>query len=396
MKRRSSSRPRQLGRPGRRPRCRRHVALPGIAREEEPQAPWRGCSRSGLSAALGGSSSRRYAGERDVVFGTVVAGRPPELPGVETMIGSSSTPSRCAWTPDPGAARHLPAGSQENQAEMRQDEHAPYAPLAEIQRWSAVPPGEPLFSSLFVFENYPVRDSLGEGRSAPCTRRAARRPRRHPLSLAVAPVDAGRRLGLRFTYDGRLAAATVDRLARHLTALLDGFVSRDGGEAAARRSSPAHRRRAPSAARRVGRADLPPACRSPMSAACTSSSRRRRRAPRRPWPSCRADERSATASSTAPRHPGARLAPWEWGRSAGALLAERSPETVVGLLAILKAEAPTCRSTQALRPTAGAAARQDPQCGSATRLPLLLNGATAAALPEAAREGFVPVLPTTS
>src|SRR5438045_8130885 len=29
----------------------------------------------------------RYSGERDVVFGTTVSGRPAELPGVESMVG---------------------------------------------------------------------------------------------------------------------------------------------------------------------------------------------------------------------------------------------------------------------------------------------------------------------
>src|SRR5204862_4632423 len=29
----------------------------------------------------------RYSGQRDVVFGTTVAGRPADLPGVESMVG---------------------------------------------------------------------------------------------------------------------------------------------------------------------------------------------------------------------------------------------------------------------------------------------------------------------
>jgi len=102
---------------------------------------------------------------------------------------------------------------------MRQDEHAPYAPLAEIQRWSAVRRRAAFFRASSCSRTIRRRLPGRGGGSAPGTRRAARRPRDHPLSLAVAPVDAGRRLGLRFTYDGRLAPRPVDRLARHLTAL---------------------------------------------------------------------------------------------------------------------------------------------------------------------------------
>ncbi len=40
----------------------------------------------------------RHSGRQEVVFGVTVAGRPADLPGVESMkLGSSSTPCRCAW-----------------------------------------------------------------------------------------------------------------------------------------------------------------------------------------------------------------------------------------------------------------------------------------------------------
>ncbi|HZF13330.1 MAG TPA: amino acid adenylation domain-containing protein [Thermoanaerobaculia bacterium] len=319
------------------------------------------------------------------------------MPGVETMIGLFINTLPVRLDADPGAplATYLRA-LQENQAEMRQDEHAPYAPLAEIQRWSAVPPGEPLFSSLFVFENYPVDDSLGEGAGALQVRDVRLADRAdHPLSLAVAPVDAGRRLGLRFTYDGRLAAATVDRLARHLTALLDGFVSRDGGE----------RRLADlpllTAAERHqllaewGAADLPAGL--PLADVCCLHQLVEAQAARTPAAlavvqggrEVRYGELDRAAATLALRLRALGVGP----EARVPLLAERSPETVVGLLAILKAGgayvpldpgAPADRLALLLAKIRSA--------GSATRLPLLLNGATAAALPEAAREGFVPVL----
>ena len=47
---------------------------------------------------------------------------------------------------------------QAEQVEMRQYE---YAPLVEVQSWSEVPRGLPLFESIVVFENYPVDRSKG-------------------------------------------------------------------------------------------------------------------------------------------------------------------------------------------------------------------------------------------
>ncbi|HEX7956623.1 MAG TPA: condensation domain-containing protein, partial [Pyrinomonadaceae bacterium] len=48
---------------------------------------------------------------------------------------------------------------QEQQVEMRQYE---YSPLVEVQGWSDVPRGVPLFETILAFENYPVDRALQE------------------------------------------------------------------------------------------------------------------------------------------------------------------------------------------------------------------------------------------
>jgi non-ribosomal peptide synthetase component F len=50
-------------------------------------------------------------------------------------------------------------GLQEQQVEMRQYE---YSPLVEVQGWSDVPRGVPLFETILAFENYPVDRALQE------------------------------------------------------------------------------------------------------------------------------------------------------------------------------------------------------------------------------------------
>ena len=99
----------------------------------------------------------RYSGSDDVVFGATVSGRPPSLPGVETMIGlfinthpvraRSSGVSTLAWLED----------LQRRQVELRDHEQVS---LSEIHAWSDVPPDRPLFSTLVVYENYPLDAAL--------------------------------------------------------------------------------------------------------------------------------------------------------------------------------------------------------------------------------------------
>ncbi len=102
----------------------------------------------------------RYSGKSRVVFGTTVAGRPAELAGVERMVGLfiNTVPLMVEIDEHQAVATWLQQ-LQQKHANVRQYE---YSPLVEIQGWSDVPRGRPLFESLFVFENYPVDATLLE------------------------------------------------------------------------------------------------------------------------------------------------------------------------------------------------------------------------------------------
>ncbi len=170
----------------------------------------------------------RYGGTPDVVFGTVVSGRPAELPGVESMIGLfiNTLPVRLAV--DPAAPLDVwLAGVQKHLLELRQHETAA---LAQIQRASEVPPGEPLFQSIVAFENFPVDESLGEGAGEIAFSGVTVTGRTdYPLSFAVMP---GRRdsneLSLSLSHDRRTDATTARRLLGHLERLLDAFAAFPG------------------------------------------------------------------------------------------------------------------------------------------------------------------------
>ncbi|MCY1078492.1 non-ribosomal peptide synthase/polyketide synthase [Archangium lansingense] len=164
----------------------------------------------------------RYGGGEDVVFGTTLAGRPPELPGIEEAVGVfiHSLPMRVRLRSWDGLVPWL-RELQARLVELGQREHVP---LARLQGWSEVPRGTPLFESLLVFENYPVDAALARGVAG--LELGDFRPfeRTHyPLTAVAVP---GRELRLKLLHRSeRVSADTAARLLEHWRALLDGMVS---------------------------------------------------------------------------------------------------------------------------------------------------------------------------
>lgn len=167
----------------------------------------------------------RYSGQRDVVFGTVVSGRPPELIGVEEMVGLfiNTLPVR-VQVPDEQLVSEWLKGLQGQQAAARAYE---YSPLMRVQKWSGIGRGRPLFDTLFVFENYPLDAGLGMAGSSMTVRNFSRlfEKTNFPLTIAAVP---GEELLLQVSYDGqRIAAETIERLLGHYQTLLSGMTAAD-------------------------------------------------------------------------------------------------------------------------------------------------------------------------
>ncbi len=162
----------------------------------------------------------RYSGTQDVVFGATVSGRPPELPGVESMVGLfiNTLPVRVKVAPDAKLSAWLKQ-LHDQQVELRQYE---YSPLVQVQGWSEMPRGVPLFESLLVFENYPVDASLRAQKGSLAIERVrAVEQTNYPLTVLSGP---GEELGLKISYDcRRFDAPTITRMLGHLAALLEGM-----------------------------------------------------------------------------------------------------------------------------------------------------------------------------
>ena len=159
----------------------------------------------------------RYSGEEDVLFGATVSGRPADLPGSDSMVGLfiNTLPVRWRGSSDETVLSML-RGVMAQQMESRQYE---YCSLTEIQGWSEVPRSQPLFESILVFENYPVRGaalsrevglSIEAGVSFSRTN--------YPLTLAVSP---GETIGLELAFDGRrFEPDMIRRMLLHVQQLL--------------------------------------------------------------------------------------------------------------------------------------------------------------------------------
>ncbi len=165
----------------------------------------------------------RHSGTEEVVFGSVVSGRPADLAGAESMVGLfiNTIPVRVKTSPAEGVLGWLKE-LQQQQAQARQYEHSS---LRQVKEWSHVPPREEMFESVVVYENYPVAMSAGQQSEAPrnlkLSQARSTEQANLPISLMVIP---GQQLTLNCFYDARRYSATdVTRLLEHYRIIIEGI-----------------------------------------------------------------------------------------------------------------------------------------------------------------------------
>ncbi|WP_245919945.1 amino acid adenylation domain-containing protein [Actinomadura mexicana] len=163
----------------------------------------------------------RLTGSADVVFGAAVSGRPPELPGVEQMIGLfiNTLPIRVRVRPADTVAGAL-TRLQDEQAALMQHHHLG---LSDIQRLTGA---GTLFDTMTVLENYPFDpDAAGTDLGGLTLHDVDGYDASHyPLTFAAVP---GRGLSLRI--DHRTDLFTGDdaaRLMRRFVRILEAIAHR--------------------------------------------------------------------------------------------------------------------------------------------------------------------------
>ncbi|WP_289009762.1 amino acid adenylation domain-containing protein, partial [uncultured Thermomonospora sp.] len=177
-----------------------------------------GATLATLLQAAWGVVLGNFTGRRDVVFGAAVSGRPPELPGVEQMIGLfiNTIPVRVRFAPTDTLA-DLVERLQEEQAELLPHHHLG---LTDIQRVTGHPA---LFDTMTALENYPFDPSAMDGTlgGLRITGFGSRDATHFPLSFVAVP---GPRLSLRLDHrPDACDAESADRLLGRVVRLLETF-----------------------------------------------------------------------------------------------------------------------------------------------------------------------------
>ncbi|BBH13306.1 non-ribosomal peptide synthetase [Chromobacterium haemolyticum] len=198
------------------PRNHNVTADPAVYAMLERLARRQGLTLNTLLQAAWAILLARLTSADDVVFGVTVSGRPPELPGVERMVGLliNTVPLRLRLQPEETLTALLQR-LQAQQAALIEHQHLS---LAEIQQAAGL--GD-LFDTLLVFENYPIADDdrrVDDALSIGYLGGQGVDTSHYPLSLCAVPGPA---LELRFGYRPDLFSAdAVDSIARQLLELL--------------------------------------------------------------------------------------------------------------------------------------------------------------------------------
>nr|WP_208604368.1 non-ribosomal peptide synthetase [Pseudomonas delhiensis] len=165
---------------------------------------------------------QRYTGQRSVIFGATVAGRPESLRGADDMLGLFINTLPVIQEIDPqGRLDQWLARLQSYNLDLR--EHA-HAPLADVQRWSGQS-GQMLFDSIIVFENYPIDARLQAEQSHEGPRFGASSNRdvtNFPMDLAV---HLGEELSIEYLFlRNRFSREAVEGIRRTLEATLEAML----------------------------------------------------------------------------------------------------------------------------------------------------------------------------
>ncbi|TKI55482.1 amino acid adenylation domain-containing protein [Brevibacillus antibioticus] len=168
---------------------------------------------SSVFQAIWGVVLQTYNDRTDVVFGTVVAGRPAELSGVERMVGLfiNTLPLRVKRAQELIFQELL----QNIHEQTRLAKKHEYVPLSEIQR---VTLRAPLFDHLLVFDNSPAnqtwRRQWQEDGVHPGEKRVIEHTH-YPLSITVMP--KADQLMLRLIYrQEHFSSEDIQRIAGHI------------------------------------------------------------------------------------------------------------------------------------------------------------------------------------
>lgn len=108
--------------------------------------------------ALWGVMLHRYCNQNDIVFGTITSGRPPELNGIDNMVGLfiNTIPVRVRDDGDNSFVQLI----MELQQALLSSQNYSYCQLADIRNHTGLK--QDLFDHIVIFENYPLTAEVND------------------------------------------------------------------------------------------------------------------------------------------------------------------------------------------------------------------------------------------
>lgn len=179
-----------------------------------------GVTINSIIQAAWGILLAKYNNADDVVFGSIVAGRPSDVPGVESMVGLfiNAIPIRVTIQPEAAVGsllKYVQNANLENEAQQ-------YISLAAMQAASSL--GAGLLDHIMIFEDYPVAEEIKDQRGMQAElgysvhNVEVFEQTNYDLSIMVAP---GEQITIRFDYNlNEYSKDVLDRAAAHLKTIL--------------------------------------------------------------------------------------------------------------------------------------------------------------------------------
>jgi amino acid adenylation domain-containing protein len=166
---------------------------------------------------------QKYNNGDDVVFGTTVSGRSPEIKEVEQIVGLFINTSPLRSTADPRESVRSFLNRTERM--LREREEFEYTPLTEIKPLIEVQSPDNFFDSIMVIENYPVHQSGEQDGGEPALRlrlESIFEMTNYDITIVISAFD---NLHLRLIYDAeRFKPETIQRLAGHFKTILQNMI----------------------------------------------------------------------------------------------------------------------------------------------------------------------------
>lgn len=200
------------------------TAIRGLARLSQAM----GITLNTIAQAAWAVVLSRHSGQRDILFGSTVSGRPHNLPGVERMAGPfiNTVPIRTVVEED----RDLMSWLQELQKDRTARGEHEFTPLNKLQGFTSIPKGQPFLETNLVVENYPVQAAQVTGTAQDITIEPVLLIPQNsfPMTLTVRP-RRGHKLLLRydtqrFAPDGM--RCLLDEFAQLLAAMISNPTGR--------------------------------------------------------------------------------------------------------------------------------------------------------------------------